>query len=263
MHAQSRFLPLLVAALAVSGCVAHPAQPVSSAGPDCDPSAAPLHVVIGVSGHNLAPAARRAALRGVLDQLTRRVQPGSGALTVRAYPLADRSLAADPLKLDLPCLPTPPDAPDLVQTPTFERGKQLNAYRAALGQTRQAAEQARGNLASFGTQLLGLEPRSTSTDVWGFLALAADELATTDASQRVVIVVARDEEVVTSYCDGCQPLHGASVHFLAFDQLTPADQQRRRADWSAWLAAVGARSTTFTRSNETIPPLFGQEADHA
>jgi hypothetical protein len=237
--------------------VAPQTDAVASSGRDCDPTAPSLHVIIGVSGHNLPPAARRGALTTVLDQLTTRLRPGSGELIVYAYPLSDRSFAAQPLRLDVPCLPVAPEAPDLKQVATFERARRLDAYRRAQASTGRAVDQSRQQLATFRTKLLALEPPATSTDVWGFLGVAADELATRGATQRDVIVVARDEENDTAYCDGCQPLGGARVHFLAFDQLTPADFQRRRAEWSDWLAAAGAGSTTFTRSNETIPLLFG------
>jgi hypothetical protein len=244
-------------ALASSGCVAAHTDSAGSSTAICDPAAPSLHVVIGIAGHNLTTGARRAALTAVLDQLTARVRPGSGAVTVQAYPLSDRSFGAEPLRLDLPCLPVPPDSPDLKQVATFERARRLDAYRKALASTGRAVQESKQQLATFRGKLLAIEPRATSTDVWGFLGVAADELATTGATQRDVIVVARDEENDSAYCDGCQPLGGARVHFLAFDQLTPADFQRRRADWSTWLAAVGASSVTFTRSNETIPMLFG------
>ena len=249
-------------ALVGSGCVARAAEPPAAPSPDCADTAS-LHVVIGISGHDLNAAARRGALKAVLNQLAARVKPGSNHLVVSAYPLGDRSLAAEPVRLSLPCLPATPEAPDLKQAPTFERARRLDAYRHALDSTRQAVDQAQRQLDAYGAQLLALEPRSTATDIWGFLALAADEFATNAATEREVIVVARDEEVDTTYCDGCQPLRGARVHFLAFDQPTPADQQRRRAEWSAWLVAVGAGGTTFTRSNETIPDLFGQTATSA
>jgi hypothetical protein len=248
-------------ALSAGGCAAPPPDSVGSSTLDCATTASPsLHVVIGVSGHQLPAEARRGALKAVLDQLTAREQPGSGALIVQAYPLAEQSIAAQPLRLDLPCLPAAPEVPDLRQVPTFERARRLDAYRKALASTRRAVEQSRRQLATFGEQLLALEPHATSTDVWGFLGVAADELARVGATQRDVIVVARDEENDAAYCDGCQPLGGARVHFLAFDQLTPADLQRRRTEWSAWLAATGASTTTFTRSNETIPALFGSDA---
>ena len=244
-------------ALTASGCVAPRTDAVASSGLDCDPTAPTLHVTIGVSGHNLPPTARRGALTAVLDQLTGHVRSGSGELIVHAYPLSDRSFAAEPLRLDLACLPVAPEAPDLKQVPTFERARRLDAYRKALASTSRAVDESRRQLVTFRAKLLAVEPQATSTDVWGFLGVAADELATSGATQRDVIVVARDEENDSAYCDGCQPLGGARVHFLAFDQLTPADFQRRRAEWSAWLAAAGAGSATFTRSNETIPLLFG------
>jgi hypothetical protein len=250
-------LLLTLLALVGSGCVARAAEPTAAPSPDCVDTAS-LHVVIGISGHDLNAAARRGALKAVLDQLAARVRPGNSRLVVSAYPLGDHSLSSEPLRLSLACLPATPEALDLKQAPTFERARRLDAYRHELETTRKAVDQARRQFDAYGSQLLALEPRSTATDIWGFLVLAADEFASNKATERDVIVVARDEEIDTTYCDGCQPLRGARVHFLAFDQLTPADQQRRRAEWSAWLAAVGAGGSTFTRSNETIPALFGQ-----
>jgi hypothetical protein len=137
----------------------------------------------------------------------------------------------------------------------------LDQYSAALARNNAAVNQARKQLSQYSEQLLALEPSSHPTDVWGFLSLAADEFASTDSNQRVVLIVARDEEIQSTYCDGCHHLRGAAVHFLALDQPTPADQLRRRSDWVMWLARVGARTTTFTRSNEPIPPLFPELAN--
>jgi hypothetical protein len=101
-----------------------------------------------------------------------------------------------------------------------------------------------------------VQPSNTATDIWGFLALTADEFASIDASERHVIIVARDEVVQTTYCAECHKLRGADVHFLAFDQPSASDQQQRSNDWTDWLTRVGASRVTFTRSNEPVPDLF-------
>jgi hypothetical protein len=240
-------------ALFLSGCVvkAPPAQAPSA----CE-DARPLHVVVGVSAHDVPATTRRALLQAILQQLTAQVQPGTDGLLVSAYPLDERSVASQPLRATVACIPPAPAPPDLQQAPTFQRARLLEEYRAAQARTRAEVDQARGQLAQFSQRLLSLQPASVSTDIWGFLSVAADEFGSVDAFERVVIVIARDEEIQSTYCDGCHDLRGAAVYFLAFDQSTPADEQRRRSDWSMWLSRVGASSATFSRSNEPIPALF-------
>ena len=255
---------ILVATLAIAalatGCVVQPPDTRVAPGASCA-AAQPLHVIIGVAGHNLPDATRRAVVMGLTNQLRARVQPGALGMVVAAYPLTDQSIAAQPQRLDLPCLAEPPATPDLKQTPTFDRARVLREYRAQVERDRSEVAQAQRDFDTFAQQLLAFQPTARSTDIWGFLALAADEFGSIDASERHVVLIARDEEVQNTYCDGCHTLRGASVHFLAFDQPTPADQQRRRTDWADWLKAVGAASWTFTRSNEPLPALFPPTAE--
>jgi hypothetical protein len=249
---------MIVAAAAVflTGCAVkpQPAQPRAA----CD-DAKPHHIVIGISARNVPDATRRSILQAVLQQLTTRIQPGSDGVVVSAYPLGDDSVASQPVRATTPCIPPVPTPPDLPQTPTFQRASLLEAYRDAQARSRAEVERARSELDYFSGQLLALEPPPTPTDIWGFLSVAADEFSKLDSDQRDVIIVARDEEVQSTYCDGCHDLQGAAVHFLAFDQPTPSDERRRRSDWSMWLSRVGASSITFSRSNEPLPALFADQ----
>jgi hypothetical protein len=244
---------VLIIAVLLTGCVVK-AEPVHPPTP-CE-DAKPLHVVIGVSAHNVPAATRRTVLQAVLQQLVAEIQPGSSGVVVSAYPLDDRSVSSQPLRTNILCMPPAPMPPDLHQAPTFQRATLLEAYRTAQTRSTAEVEHARGQLGQFWRELLALQPASAPTDIWGFLSVAADEFASVDASERVVIIVARDEEIQSTYCDGCHDLRGAAVYFLAFDQPTPADEQRRRSDWSMWLSRVGASSASFSRSNERLPALF-------
>jgi hypothetical protein len=236
-----------------SGCMvkAAPAPPTDSCA-----DTAPLHVVIGVSGRNLSAATRTRVLKSVLDQLRAQVRPGSDGLVVSAYPLDDHSVASEPVRATIPCISSAPPQPDIRQTPPFERARALKAYQAEVARNNADADQARGQLNQFAQRLLAMDAPSTPTDIWGFLTAASDEFETVDAAERHVVIVARDEEIHSTYCDGCQDLRGADVHFVAFDLATPADEKRRRSDWSMWLTSVGAGNVTFTRSNEPVPSLF-------
>jgi hypothetical protein len=216
-----------------------------------------LDVVIGLSARNVSAESRRTALLAVVQQLKPQAQPGTGGIVLSAYPLDDRSLAGQPLRMSVPCIPAVPVPPDLQHTPTFQRAEVLQAYRKSQAASNAQVDQARKQLEALSQQLVGVQPPADApTDIWGFLSVAADEFASVDSSTRAVIIVARDEEIQSTYCDGCHDLRGASVHFLEFDQPTPADEQRRRSDWSMWLSRVGASSVTFSRSNEPIPALF-------
>lgn len=237
----------------VTGCVVK--EPPVRSQARCD-QARPLHVVIGISGHTVSADTRRTLLQTILQQLSAQIQPGYDGLVVSAYPLQDRSVTSQPLRTDSPCIPPSPTLPDLQQAPTFQRATLLEKYRASAGQTQAEVAQARVQFDQFSQQLLALQPPSAPTDIWGFLSVAADEFGSVDASERVVIIVATDEEIQSTYCDGCADLRGATVHFLAFDQPTPSDEQRRRSDWSMWLSRVGASSATFSRSNEPVPALI-------
>ena len=249
----------IVLAALVTGCTVKAQPPLTAGGDECA-SAAPVHVVVGYSGQNLSSSVRQTVLRAVLEQLGATIRPGSPGLLVSAYALSNHSVDAEPVRLSLTCLPHPVGAVDLKQTPTFERARVLEANRKAAAQREQALVAQRHQFDSFRQQVLNAQPPVSSTDIWGFLALASDEFETVDALERHVVIVARDEDIQSTYCDGCHPLRGASVHFVAFDQPTPADQHRRRSDWTDWLRAVGASSTTFTRSSEPLPPLFHQPA---
>ena len=175
----------------------------------------------------------------------------------------------------LPCIPPAPTLPDLQQAPTFQRTTLLEAYRASAAQTQADVARARDRLDQFSQQLLALEPPSAPTDIWGFVSVAAGEFGTVDSDERVVIIVARDEEIQPTYCDGCAELGGAAVHFLAFDQHTRSDEQRRRSDWSMWLSRVGASGATFSvrmsqflrssliRNRRPGPPQLDRKPRHA
>jgi hypothetical protein len=251
-----RFLALLFLLLAVlvSGCtVGRPT--LAAVDRDCA-GPGPLHVVVGVSGQGLSTEARRAALGAVLEQLKAQLRLGAPGLVLSAYALTENSVNSDGLRLRLGCVPAEPLAPDLKQAPTFQRAELLKSYRAAQANAARELQNAQRQLDVFGKRLLALQPSTAPTDIWGFLALAAHEFDAVDAGQRHVILVARDEIVQTTYCDGCHPLRAAQVHFLAFDQPSASDQQRRRNDWAYWLQKVGAGRCTFSRSNEPVPPLF-------
>jgi hypothetical protein len=248
------FLPFAVTlAVLATGCVVKDRAPQF---PSACADAKPLDVVIGVSSHDISPAIRQTILQAVAQQLTAQIRPGSGGVLVSAYSLDDRSVASEPLRTATSCIPPAPIQPDLQQAPTFQRATLLERYRASKARTSAEVDQARSQLDQFSQQLLALQPPSVPTDIWGFLSIVADEFGTDEAAERVVIIVARDEEIQSTYCDGCHDLRGASVYFLAFDQPSPADEQRRRSDWVLWLSRVGASSATFARSNEPVPALF-------
>jgi hypothetical protein len=121
----------------------------------------------------------------------------------------------------------------------------LDNYRKAIAKAQLQNQEQLRQFDAYDARLLAVAPPTDSTDIWGFLALAADEFEVVDAGERQVIIVSRDEVVQSTYCDGCHPLHGAAVHFLAFDQPSASDQLRRRTDWADWLAKVGAGDVTF------------------
>jgi hypothetical protein len=246
-------MPAIAATVLVPACTVKPTTVQPPTG--CE-DVSPMHVVIGVAGRNLPAATRRTVLQAVLNQLTAQIHPDSRGLLLSVYPLDERSVASNPLRLSTPCIPPAPEPLDLKQTPTFERARQLDAYRKAVAHTQAEVQQSRASLSQFSQQVLSLQPSAAPTDIWGFLSVAADEFTSVQSADRHVIVVAPDEQIQSTYCDGCHDLRGAAVHFVAFDQPTPADEQRRRSDWSMWLARVGASGSTFTRSNEPLPVLF-------
>jgi hypothetical protein len=249
---------LLVLASVAVGCTVKPPPPPTLA-TDCG-AVKPLHVVIGFSAHDLTADVSRAALSTVLDQLRPLIRAGAPGMVVSAYPLSSNSIAANSMRLELACLSEPPLPPDLNQAPAFQRASLLETYRKAQAKAQLEDQEQLHQFDAYRTRVLAVAPPTASTDIWGFLALASDEFGVVEARERQVIIVSRDEVIQSTYCDGCHPLHGALVHFLAFDQPVASDQLRRRNDWAFWLAKVGAGATTFSRSNEPVPSFFGQGA---
>jgi hypothetical protein len=226
-----------------------------------------MHVVIGVesanslSEHKLSADTRAGVLKPVLDQLSGEVTSGFTGLVLNVYPLSGRSITSQPLRLTLPCLEPEPTTPDLRQIPTWKRAEALQSYEKAKAQSKAALDHAQQQMAQFSQQVLAMQTPATptDTDIWGFLTVASDEFQTVDSSDRHVVIIAGDENVHTTYCDGCVDLRGANVHFAALDLSTPAEEQRRRSNWTDWLSKVHAGNVTFNRSNESLPSLFAHK----